>query len=105
MCVCVRARACVCVSLALTLTLTRCGGVSTALRVAIVYGCNPPLSSSLRREGAQQGLPIVWIISRTPQLPAAYPYDVLVSKIASTGINVTTVGGMTPTVQAASCEY
>ncbi len=61
-------------------------------------------SCSIQSTGLQESF---FIISRTPTLPEVYPYDTLLSKITSLGVNLTSpgMGGMTQTVQSPACVY
>jgi lipocalin len=70
------------------------GDASSGYSVAIIYSCSID----------SQSQPTFWVMSRTPQLPAAVPYDTLVSKIQSWGFDPTAMGLM-QTQQPTTCVY
>ncbi len=64
----------------LVCTVPSCG--AWVVVVCVTYRLSHPLVSP----------PQMWILSRTPQLPSDYSYDVVVSKINSLGLNTTALG-------------
>ena len=61
----------------------------------MIYSCNEVLGVAVNA---------FWILSRTPVLPAEYPYDTLVAKINGFGLNTTELG-LSKTIQVPSCVY
>lgn len=62
--------------------------------VSLVFSCNNVLGLF--------DVNATLIFSRTPQLPAAYPYETLIATLDGLGINTTT---MSPILQGPQCKY
>lgn len=71
------------------------GDAGSGYEVSVVYSCSVTLG--IQTES-------VWILSRTPVLPSDFPYNTLVSKINSQGINTTALG-LSETFQGPTCVY
>ncbi len=63
--------------------------------VALIYSCNMVLGTPVNA---------IWILSRSPVLPASLPYGTLIDKLESFGLDVNSLG-LTKTVQVPSCVY
>lgn len=71
------------------------GPETSGYQVVATYGCS-----------VQNGVAVtdVWILSRTPVLPDEYPFESLVAKINSLGLDTASLG-LAPTVQVPECQY
>ncbi len=47
----------------------------------------------------------VWVVSRTPQLPAGYSLAGFQKQLVQLGVDAKTVAGLTATFQGPSCNY
>jgi len=71
------------------------GEASAGYEVSVVYSCSSSLFGEIRD---------MWILSRTPKLPAALPLDGLYAKAKGMGIDVAALN-MTLTTQTSTCIY